>query len=529
MARQYILHQLRIGLDEGDEVLMLRTIKKMGIRPRELMGLRVLRRSIDARRGTVCYNYSVIATIGDGTIPLGDAIPYQPAPPMLLLPGEAALTGPPVVIGAGPCGLFAALMLAQNGYRPLVLERGSDVDSRRRHVINFELGGEYDEDNNALFGEGGAGAFSDGKLTSRSKDIRSTMVLQQLVDAGANEDILIESKPHIGSDMLPMIIKNIRKQIEQLGGTIQFNSRVTGFDFEGETLRALHYVHQGQEQTLHTNAAIVATGHSARDIYRLCHDIGMAMEFKPFAVGLRIEHLQEDINTAQYGEFAGHPALGAAEYALTAKTTDERGIYTFCMCPGGTVIPCISEAETLCVNGMSTSGRDGRNANGAVVVQVREQDCGEGILAGLEFQRNWEKKAYQVGGDYRAPAQRVGDYFTHAITGDWGDILPSYPLSTIKTDLHDVLPDFVASGVAEGIRQFGGRVAGFDNPDAVLTGIETRTSAPVRILRDESGEAVQHKGIFPAGEGAGYAGGIVSAAIDGIHAAEAVIMKHQRP
>jgi len=436
------------------------------------------------------------------------------------LKGRNGFEKRPVVVGFGPAGMFCALALAEAGARPIVLERGEDVDARTKSVERFWQTGELNSESNVQFGEGGAGTFSDGKLTTRIKNERCGYVLKKLIEAGAPEEISYVHNPHIGTDVLKDVVKKIRKQIIELGGEVRFSSKVTDIEIENNELRA---VIVNDKEKIECNYAAFALGHSARDTFYMLHDRGVAMEQKPFAVGARIEHKQAVINKAQYGDEGVADILGPAEYKLTYTTEKGRGVYTFCMCPGGHVVAAASEEGLLAVNGMSYHARDGENSNSAVLVQVSPSDFGsDHPLAGVEFQREIERKAFEKGGGrYTAPCQRVGSFLGKE--GDVG-VSATYRPSVKECDLKEVLPEFVVESIKEALPVFGRRIGGFDAPEAILTAPESRSSSPVRLLRDaEKGDSISIKGIFPSGEGAGYAGGIMSAAVDGIMTAEKVI------
>jgi uncharacterized FAD-dependent dehydrogenase len=409
------------------------------------------------------------------------------------------------------------------GYKPLVLERGEAVDDRVKSIDAFWTKGELNPKSNVQFGEGGAGTFSDGKLTSRVKDLRGRKVLQELVKAGAPEEILYKAHPHVGTDLLRDIVKNIRKEIIALGGEVRFGAQVAKFEIENQQLRGLTLT-SGEE--IAVEQAILAIGHSARDTFSELYERGVRMTAKPFAVGVRVEHPQTVINQAQYKEFAGHPRLGAAEYRLTYKASNGRGVYTFCMCPGGLVVPAASETGHLVTNGMSEHARNQENANSGLLVQVFPEDFGsDHPLAGVAFQRDLEKKAFELGGStYQAPAQLVGDFLKNQPSTAMASVTPSYALGVTPTDLTDLFPDYINTALKEALTGLDQKLHGFAMADAVMTGVESRSSSPLRINRDEeSFQSVSTKGLYPSGEGAGFAGGIVSAAIDGLKCAEALI------
>lgn len=423
----------------------------------------------------------------------------------------------PVVVGFGPAGMFAGLVLAMAGCRPLILERGDDALTRHEKVEHFWKTGELDPDSNVQFGEGGAGTFSDGKLNTGVNNPRIGWVLEQFVEAGARENILYDAKPHVGTDILLNVVQHIRNKIISLGGEVRFRAHVTGLDVKERAVRGLEL---SDGTKIDADQVIFAIGHSARDTFQMLMDLGVPMEPKPFSMGVRIEHAQADINFSQYG--CENPALPPADYKLVSHL-DEATVYTFCMCPGGYVVAAASEECGIVTNGMSYADRDGKNANAALLVTVNPADFPyPGALGGVQWQREIEQRAFALSGGYRAPAQTVGDFLSGKASSGPKGIAPTYQPGVQWCDLHDILPEHITDALAQGIQNLDGRLKGFANPDAVLTGPETRSSSPVRILRDKDGRS-ELSGFYPAGEGAGYAGGIMSAAVDGIIAAENVI------
>lgn len=433
----------------------------------------------------------------------------------------------PVIVGFGPAGMFASLVLAMSGLKPIVLERGQDADSRVKAVESFQNDRKLDTENNVQFGEGGAGTFSDGKLTTGIKDKRIPQILKWLTEFGAPKEILYLAKPHIGTDKLRTVVKNLRIRVTELGGEVRFGSRFNGFETENGCISAISYINKGKRHLIKTNNVILAAGHSARDVFELLYEKNTALTQKSFAVGMRIEHLRKDIDTAMYGDFAGHPALKAADYKLAVHLPNGRALYTFCMCPGGEVVAASSEKGRLAINGMSLFARNAVNSNSALLVNVTPDDYGsDHPLAGMYLQRNIEEKAFAAGGsDYSAPVTLVGDFLENKLTEKFGKVKPSYRPGVKPARPEEYLPDFVCSSLKLGIREMGKKIKGFDAPDAVLTGIESRSSSPVRIERDAKFESLTFGGLFPCGEGAGYAGGIISAAVDGMKCAEKIIDK----
>ncbi len=536
---------------------------------KEIASYKVLKRSIDARKkNNVHFILSVMVELPN-KLPLaslkkrarkGVSVKAYEEPCELVIPDLSALAAEsdyvrPIVVGAGPAGLFCALYLAKAKLKPIIIERGQCIEQRQVDVETFLSTGKLNENSNIQFGEGGAGAFSDGKLTTGTKSPLIRYVLEQFVACGAPDDILVEAHPHIGTDYLPHVVRSLRKRIEAEGGTFYFHTQLV--DIETHEGNAPHTrqvkaacvkdVETGAMKTIPTNAIVLALGHSARDTYAMLGERDLTLERKPFAVGVRIEHPQDMINEAQYGCAAKHPALGAAEYKAAVHNKDGRGVYTFCMCPGGTVVAASSETEGVCVNGMSTHARDGENANSALLAEVLPEDLsGISPFAGIELQRHMEQCAYacahtqrQAGdtdssphadtsahaqhADYAAPAQTVGDFLAGSCGKESTLVTPSYPRGVAYVDLHACLPDFVASALEEALPALDRKIAGFAHPEALLTGVEARSSSPLRIKRDrDSLQSVDIAGLYPAGEGAGYAGGITSSAVDGIRCAQAL-------
>jgi uncharacterized FAD-dependent dehydrogenase len=519
-----IVHNIKLSLDDGMDELKGFAIKKAGVKENNIKDFKIVKESIDARKKPHIYIvYSVMLQVQNGTkikkdndIRVLKDVAEEP-----LLPGDRKLKDRPVVVGTGPAGLFAGLVLAQNGYRPLLLERGECVEKRTEFVGRYWKGGGLDPNTNVQFGEGGAGTFSDGKLTTRINDRRCAKVLEEFYESGAPEEILYRAKPHIGSDILGRVVSNMRKRIIEYGGDVRFNSRVTSINISNGRIMG---VTVNDSEEIPCEVVVLAIGHSARDTFKMLYDKGIRFIQKPFSIGVRIEHPQEVINRAQYGEAEGHPRLGAADYQIYKKLKD-RTVYSFCMCPGGVVVASASEPGTIVTNGMSEFARDKENANSALVVSVGPGDFGSGHpLAGVEFQRKWEELAYKVGGSSNsAPVQRLEDFIEGRATTRLGCVKPSYTGSVELTDVNRCLPPYVTDSMKESIEFFDSRILDFAMKDALLTGVETRTSSPVRIPRGDSLEAIGVKGLYPAGEGAGYAGGIVSAAVDGIRIAEEII------
>ena len=440
--------------------------------------------------------------------------------------GTKPLTLRPVITGAGPAGLFCALKLSEYGFSPVILEQGKDIDSRSADFERLCSFGVLNPQSNVCFGEGGAGAFSDGKLTTRIKDPRTAYVLEVLVEAGAPKDILYSAKPHMGTEKIRSAIKKIRKKIISNGGEVKFDTALAGIKIKEDKVEGILAKNRDYTEKNKTDILVLATGHSARQTYAMLQKEGVILQKKPFAIGLRIEHPREFIDRSQYGGFFDHPRLGAAEYRLTARH-NSKGVYTFCMCPGGEVVNSSTENGHFAVNGMSYYARDMQNSNSAVVVTVGTDDLNSDPLSGVEFQRQWEKSCFELSDGKGLPAQRLEDFYKKAKGKGFDTVLPSVKPYACSSDLNACLPEFVAEGIKKGLRDFARMIRGFDMPDAVLTGVETRTSSPVTIPRDENLTAAGIEGLYPTGEGGGHAGGIVSAAVDGLKVAEAIIEKYK--
>ncbi|MGE4283563.1 MAG: NAD(P)/FAD-dependent oxidoreductase [Clostridia bacterium] len=525
------INNIRMTIDEDINLLREKASKELKVRESEIKNFRIVKESIDARRkNKIGFVYSVLvdlyqdehrvaAKLSDQNIT--HIIPKQEPP---ISQGTEKIQGRPIVIGTGPAGLFAGLILAINGYKPLLLERGGDVNDRSKKVREFWQTNELDPESNVQFGEGGAGTFSDGKLTTRINDTRNDKVLEAFVEAGAPHEIIYKGKPHIGTDLLKEVVKNIRNRIISLGGEVRFYSKVTDISFSNHSVSRVTI---NDQEDIPCNVVILAIGHSARDTYEMLLRKGIEITQKPFSIGVRIEHPQRTIDRAQYGDYAGHPRLKAADYQLVYKSP-LRTCYSFCMCPGGIVVAAASEKDSIVTNGMSEFARDRENANSALVVSVGPQDFESSHpLAGVEFQRKWERLAFKIGGNnYSAPAQLVGDFLSGTGSKRIGAIKPSYTGNVAPADLAECLPEYVIKTMKEGLVYFDKKVKGYAETNVIMTGVETRTSAPIRINRSETGEAVNLKGLYPTGEGAGYAGGIISAAVDGIRAAEQIIKKY---
>lgn len=533
------LTELKLPLDHPDGALLELILGTLGVSASDVKNHTIFKRSYDARKQKLLLVYIADIELENEALEAKLLQRFAKNPHINVAPDMAyrwvAQASPnlqerPVVVGFGPCGIFAALMLAKMGFKPIVLERGKPVRERTQDTWGLWRKRILHTESNVQFGEGGAGTFSDGKLYSQIKDPRflGRVVMREFVKAGAPEEILLVSKPHIGTFKLVKVVENMRAEIIALGGEIRFQQRVCDVLIENGHIRGLT-VHNQQDDTqyeLPANHVVMALGHSSRDTFAMLHERGVYMEAKPFSVGFRIEHPQGLIDRARLGQHAGHPLLGAADYKLVHHASNGRSVYSFCMCPGGTVVAATSEENRVVTNGMSQYSRNERNANAGIVVGITPSDYGASSpLAGIAFQRSLESTAFTLGGsNYNAPGQLVGDFIAGQASSNFGSVLPSYKPGVHLTDLAEALPHYAIEAMREALPAFGKKIKGFDMHDAVLTGVETRTSSPLRITRNEHFQSLNVQGLYPAGEGAGYAGGILSAGVDGIEVAEAVAL-----
>jgi len=529
------ISELKLPLDHAPEALATLIARTLDVPPEAIASHTVYKRSFDARKVDLLTVYICDVQLADAALEAALLAKHashphiQPAPDMRYTPpGQAPDDATrPVVIGFGPCGIFAALMLAKMGFKPIVLERGKTVRQRTRDTWGLWRKSVLNPESNVQFGEGGAGTFSDGKLYSQIKDPRflGRKVMEEFVKAGAPPEILYVAHPHIGTFKLVKVVENIREQIVALGGEIRFEQRVTDVHIEEGHLRGLTVLDQttNQSSELRADHVVMALGHSSRDTFEMLHARGVHIEAKPFSIGFRVEHPQGLIDRARWGRHAGHPLLGAADYKLVHHASNGRSVYSFCMCPGGTVVAATSEPGRVVTNGMSQYSRNERNANAGIVVGIDPRDFPGDALAGIALQRQLESNAYVLGGsNYHAPGQLVGDFIAGKPSTALGSIIPSYKPGVTPTDLHQALPAYAIEAMREAFPAFGRKIKGFDTHDAVLTGVETRTSSPIRITRGDDFQSLNVRGLYPAGEGASYAGGILSAGVDGIKVAEAV-------
>ncbi|MGZ5006557.1 MAG: NAD(P)/FAD-dependent oxidoreductase [Methylobacter sp.] len=523
--------ELKLPLDHSENMLKTAILDRLGIDAKELISYTIFRQGFDARKRNailLVYTIDVETTNEQRVLKHLANDPHLSLTPdstyRLVTQAPNTLASRPVIIGTGPCGLFAGLILAQMGFKPIILERGKEVRERTKDTFGLWRKGVFNPESNVQFGEGGAGTFSDGKLHTQIKDPNhyGRKVLTEFVKAGAPPEILHVSKPHIGTFRLVAVVEQLRATIESLGGEIRFQSRVDDVIIDNGQIRG---VILANGETIHATHVLLAIGHSARDTFKMLYDRGVYIEAKPFSIGFRIEHPQSLIDTCRFGDNAGHPLLGAADYKLVHHCRNGRSVYSFCMCPGGTVVAATSEPEHVVTNGMSQYSRNERNANSGIVVGITPDDYPGHPLAGIDFQRRLEANAFKLGGEtYEAPGQLVGDFLANRPSSTLDTVQPSYTPGVHLCDLSSALPEYAITAIREAIPAFDKKIKGFAMKDAVLTGVETRTSSPIRIKRNEHYQSINIKGLYPAGEGAGYAGGILSAAVDGIKVAEALAL-----
>ncbi|WGS65794.1 NAD(P)/FAD-dependent oxidoreductase [Marinitoga aeolica] len=526
------INNIKLPIDHSNEDIKAEIAKKLNISSNDIRKFYIRKKSIDARKKNtmIYFIYNIDFEIENEDIFLKHSF-ISKSPNYnykFPIPGDIPLKHKPIIIGFGPAGMFSALILAEAGYEPIILERGKKVDERKKDVKNFWENSILNTESNVQFGEGGAGTFSDGKLNTLIKDKHNRIrkMLKEFVEAGAPEEILYINKPHIGTDKLEIAVKNIRKKIENLGGKILFNSKVTDFIIKNNKIKG---VIVNNSEKLYSDIVILAIGHSARDTFQTLFEKGVKITQKPFSIGVRIEHLKEMIDKSQYGKFYNHPKLKAADYKLSHRAKNGRAVYTFCMCPGGYVVASASEKNMVVTNGMSEFARNNINSNSAILVNVSPEDFpSKHPLSGVDFQRRYEKKAFEISQSYYAPVQLFGDFLKSKKSSKFGSVNPTYKPGTVFYDLNKIFPDYISSALKEGILAMGKKLKYFSNYDSLLTGVETRSSSPVRIERNEDYESINIKGLYPAGEGAGYAGGITSSAVDGIRIAERIISKYKK-
>ena len=517
---------IRLPINEDENEAITNACRIASVTPAMLKSADINKISVDARRGSISLVYSVLLTLNEGCdeheLAKANGVSLKLKKELIIPEGETLNKTRPIVCGLGPAGLFSALMLARQGARPIVLERGDDIQTRALAVDKFNKTGELDQNSNIQFGEGGAGTFSDGKLVTRIGDDLCDFVTETLLKHGAPSEIGIKAKPHIGTDKLRQVITSIRREIEELGGEVHFRTTLTDVIVSSGKISGV----KTTKGDFETDTLILAVGHSARDIFEMLPNHGIILEAKPFSVGFRVEHLQESVDKALYHGAAGHPSLPNGEYQLSAQTGG-RGVYTFCMCPGGEVVAASSEDGHLSTNGMSYHARNGKNANSGVVVSVTPDDFGNDPKRAIAFQRELERAAFLKHGGFIAPAENIDSFMNSKGTLKIGNVIPSYPIGVKGADLGALLPDELSTPLRNGIRLFGQKQTGFCDTNAILTGIETRTSSPVRIVRNDDAQSREISGLYPCGEGAGYAGGIVSAAVDGLRVSLKILEKYK--
>ena len=521
------IRQVDVGIDGNEEEIIKKCAKKLKTNKENIKNYKIVKKSIDARdKENICFIYEIDVNVQNETEILKknrskDVLKAPNGNYKFNVTGTKKVENRPVIVGSGPAGLFCAYMLAKHGYKPIILERGEKIEDRVKSVEKFWNEGILNPNSNVQFGEGGAGTFSDGKLNTlvKDKDFRNKKVWEIFVEMGAPREILYLNKPHIGTDLLRNVIINLRNKIIEMGGTIRYNSCLTNIFIENSKVKKIEI--NGNEK-ISVDILVLAIGHSARDTFRMLNKNNIPMEPKPFAIGVRVQHPQDEINFAQYGKFKNE--LPPAPYKLTYHASNGRGVYSFCMCPGGYVVNASSEEKRLAINGMSNHSRDTKNANSAIVVTVTNSDFNGELFGGLKFQEELEKKAYELGKG-KIPIQKLGDFYENKKTAHLGETEPIFKGSFEFANLNEILPDFVKIALKEAFNDFDKKINGFGDKDAILAAIETRTSSPIRIIRDDNGKSIV-AGIYPAGEGAGYAGGIMSAAMDGIKVAENIAKEY---